>query len=80
MTIYSEKIDEFISQLENEMIEINLDIRKLETEKQVYQKILDDLRELVERYYNDGQLKEKDYLKYKGIVQEYTTNMKNYHH
>lgn len=46
MTIYSEKIDEFISQLENEMIEINLDIRKLETEKKVYQKILDDLREL----------------------------------
>ena len=45
-TIYSEKIDEFISQLENEMIEINLDIKKLETEKQVYQKILDDLREL----------------------------------
>lgn len=46
MTIYSEKIDEFISQLENEMIEINQDIRKLETEKKVYQKILDDLREL----------------------------------
>ena len=45
-TMYSEKIDEFISQLENEMIEINLDIRKLETEKQVYQKILDDLRKL----------------------------------
>ena len=29
MTIYSEKIDEFINQLENEMIEINQDIRKL---------------------------------------------------
>lgn len=46
MTIYSEKIDEFISQLEDEMCEINLDIRKLETKKQVYQKILDELREL----------------------------------
>ena len=46
MTIYSKKIDEFINQLENEMCEINQDIRKLETEKQVYQKILDDLREL----------------------------------
>ena len=45
-TIYSEKIDEFIRQLENEMIEIKLDIKKLETEKQVYQKILDDLKEL----------------------------------
>ena len=41
---------------------------------------LDDLREVVERYHNEGQLKEKDYLKYKGIVQEYTTSMKNYHH
>lgn len=46
MTIYSEKIDEFISQLESEMFEINQDIRRLETEKKVYQKILDDLREL----------------------------------
>ena len=46
MTIYSKKIDEFISQLESEMFEINQDIRKLETQKQVYQKILDDLREL----------------------------------
>ena len=46
MTIYSKKIDEFISQLENELCEINQDIRKLETEKKVYQKILDDLREL----------------------------------
>lgn len=45
-TMYSKKIDEFISQLESEMCEINLDIRKLETQKQVYQKILDDLREL----------------------------------
>ena len=46
MTIYSKKIDEFISQLEDEMFEINQDIRKLETEKKVYQKILDDLREI----------------------------------
>lgn len=46
MTIYSKKIDEFISELESEMFEINQDIRKLETEKKVYQKILDDLREL----------------------------------
>ena len=46
MTIYSKKIDEFISELESEMFEINQDIRRLETEKKVYQKILDDLREL----------------------------------
>lgn len=46
MTIYSEKIDEFINQLEHEMCELNQDIRRLETEKKVYQKILDDLREL----------------------------------
>lgn len=46
MTIYSEKINDFINQLEDEMCEINQDIRKLETERKVYQKILDDLREL----------------------------------
>ena len=45
MTIYTRKIDELISQLQNELIEINHDIKKLETEKQVYEKILTDLRE-----------------------------------
>lgn len=46
MTIYTDKIDEFISQLENEVMEINQDIKQLETEKKVYEKILTDLREL----------------------------------
>lgn len=46
MTIYTNKINEFINQLENEVIEINQDIKRLETEKQVYEKILTDLREL----------------------------------
>lgn len=46
MTIYTDKIDEFISQLENEVMEINQDIKRLETEKKVYEKILTDLREL----------------------------------
>lgn len=46
MTIYTDKIDEFISRLENEIIELNVDIKRLKTEKKVYEKILTDLREL----------------------------------
>lgn len=43
MTIYTDKINEFISNLESEVMEINQDIRQLETKKQVYEKILTDL-------------------------------------
>ena len=46
MTIYTDKINEFISHLESQVMEINQDIRRLETKKQVYEKILTDLREL----------------------------------
>lgn len=46
MTIYTRKIDEFIHNLESEVMEINQDIKHLETRKQVYEKILTELREL----------------------------------
>ncbi|MCR4716281.1 MAG: hypothetical protein K5656_03780 [Lachnospiraceae bacterium] len=41
---------------------------------------LADLKNAVEELHNSGQLKEKDYVKYSGIVRDYTNNMKNYHH
>ena len=46
MTIYAKKINEFISNLESEIMEINQDIKQLETKRKVYEKILTDLREL----------------------------------
>lgn len=46
MTIYANKINEFINQLEDEIKELNIDIRHLKTKKKVYEKILTDLREL----------------------------------
>ena len=46
MTIYNDKVNEFINQLKNEICEINQDIRRLETEKKVYEKILNDLKDL----------------------------------
>lgn len=46
MTIYTNKINEFIKQLEDEIKEINVDIKHLHTKKRVYEKILTDLREL----------------------------------
>lgn len=39
MTIYAEKINEFISQLESE-------IKQLEIKKKAYEKVLNDLKEL----------------------------------
>lgn len=46
MTIYTDKINEFISNLESEVMELNQDIKRLEARKKVYEKILTDLREL----------------------------------
>lgn len=45
-TIYGDKIDEFISSLENELMEIHHDLKKLETQKEIYTKIISDLKEL----------------------------------
>lgn len=43
----------------------------------------DALRKLhntIEGYYNDGILKGKDYNKYKRVADEYSIQMKDYHH
>lgn len=47
-TIYSDKINAFISNLEDDIIEMNHDIKKLETRKEVYTKIINDLKNLKE--------------------------------
>ncbi len=39
---------------------------------------LNDLEELIEKYH--GQLKEKDYQKYKELFNQYTLSMIGYHH
>ena len=38
MTIYTDKINEFISNLESEVMEINQDIKRLETKKKFMKK------------------------------------------
>ena len=38
------------------------------------------LGERCEELYADGKLKEKAYLRYKKLFEEYTVSMKNYHH
>ena len=38
------------------------------------------LGERCERLYAEGRLKEKAYLKYKKLFEEYTESMKDYHH
>lgn len=46
MTVYTDKINEFIKQLEDEVKELNSDIGRLKAKRKVYEKILVDLREL----------------------------------
>ena len=41
---------------------------------------LADFSKAVEEYHDSGQLKDKDYMKYRAVVQDYTISMKNYHH
>lgn len=55
----TKNIDEFINQLENELYEINQKIQKLESEKQEYQKILDELKDLKLFYEENERLKQQ---------------------
>ncbi len=41
---------------------------------------LKDLHTNLETLYRDGELKEKDYRKYKKIADEYSSKMSDYHH
>lgn len=41
---------------------------------------LKEFQSCVQKCYEQGELKEKDYLKYKHKVDEYTVRMKDYHH
>ncbi len=41
---------------------------------------LADFDKAVEEYHDSGQLKDKDYMKYHSIVENYKISMKNYHH
>lgn len=34
----------------------------------------------LEAFYESGEMKEKDYLKYKKIADDYSARLKNYHH
>lgn len=38
------------------------------------------LNEKIEEFYNNGSLKNKEYMKYKAIAGEYNEMMKDYHH
>jgi hypothetical protein len=41
---------------------------------------LKKLHETLEQYYKNGTMKEKDYLKYKRIADDYSKRMAHYHH
>lgn len=41
---------------------------------------LKELQQVIEECKNSGELKEKDYRKYKQIADEYAMRMMNYHH
>lgn len=41
---------------------------------------LRELHEKLEGFHNDGFMKDKDYLKYKKIADDYSMRLQNYHH
>ena len=41
---------------------------------------LKELHEKLERFHNEGSLKDKDYEKYKKIADGYSNQLRNYHH
>lgn len=41
---------------------------------------LKKLHNTIEAYHNDGTLKDKDYIKYKRVADEYSSRMADYHH
>lgn len=41
---------------------------------------LKQLHEKLERFHNEGSMKDKDYNKYKKIADEYSIRLRNYHH
>lgn len=41
---------------------------------------LKELHEALEKYHDSGELKDRDYRKYKSVADEYSVRMADYHH
>ena len=57
-----------------------LDMNLANNYKDLAHKALRELDELVKKLYDDGDLKEKDYMKLSAKVDEYKRSMSGYHH
>lgn len=57
-----------------------LDMNLSNNYKDLAHKALRELDELVNKLYDDGDLKEKDYMKLSAKVDEYKRRMSGYHH
>ena len=69
------KIKQLLMEKEQELI-MNLS----NNYKDLARDALEEYRRCVSQCYEQGDLKEKDYMKYKHKVDEYTVRMKDYHH
>ena len=64
--------------LEGKLNELKMNLEN--NYKDLARTALKEYQELVEQYRSSGELKEKDYGKYKQIADEYEMRMQNYHH
>lgn len=64
--------------LEGKLNELKMNLEN--NYKDLARTALKEYQELVAQYYDAGELKEKDYKKYKQIADEYAMRMLNYHH
>lgn len=64
--------------LEGKLNELKMNLEN--NYKDLARTALKEYQELVEQYHSTGELKDKDYGKYKQIADEYAMRMQNYHH
>ena len=64
--------------IESELFEFQLNLQN--NYKDLAGSALKEVQELIEYYRESGELKEKDYKKYKQIADTYALGMVNYHH
>jgi hypothetical protein len=64
--------------IESKMNELKMNLEN--NYKDLAHDALKELQSTLEEYKESGELKEKDYLKYKGIADHYAARMMNYHH
>ena len=70
--------NEYIKNLDRQLNELKINLEN--NYKDLARNALIELRNLTEKYYADGSIKDKEFNKYIKMVEIYEENMRGYHH